>query len=52
MTFQYLQVKAKQLQGSKNLRQGKIMVYSNHRSQADFFLHNVLLNSKTNFLSR
>jgi hypothetical protein len=28
------------------------MVYANHRSQADFFLDNVLLNFQTNFLSR
>lgn len=28
------------------------MVFANHRSQADFFLDNVLLDYKTNFLSR
>lgn len=28
------------------------MVYANHRSQADFFLDNVILKFQTNFLSR
>lgn len=29
-----------------------MMVYANHRSQGDFFLHNVIMNFKTNFLAR
>lgn len=34
------------------MQEGKTMVYANHRSQADFFLDNVVLNYQTNFLSR
>ena len=28
------------------------MIFANHKSQADFFLHNYILEYKANFLSR
>lgn len=33
-------------------RDGRTLILTNHRSQADFFVHNVLTDYKCNFLSR
>jgi hypothetical protein len=51
-TYDFFKIKKHKFEGSYNLNEGKTMVYANHRSQADFFLHNVLMNFQTNFLSR
>jgi len=33
-------------------QEGKALILTNHRSQADFFVHNVLTDYQCNFLSR
>lgn len=51
-TFNYFKVKLHECSGSTPMQSGKMMIFANHRSQADFFLHNVITNFQVNFLSR
>lgn len=51
-TYEYFKVNRHELPGSKPIASGKMMFFANHRSQADFFLHNVIMNHQTSFLSR
>jgi hypothetical protein len=50
--WNYLRVQAHVCENSQQLQPGRVIVFANHRCQGDFFLHNVIMNYQTNFLSR
>jgi hypothetical protein len=48
----FLDVKMKKIPSSHEIKTGKTIFLFNHRSQADFFVHPLILGGSVNFLSR
>jgi hypothetical protein len=51
-SFEYFKVTLEKLENSKEMRREKHLLLTNHRTQADFFVHSILADHQASFLSR